>query len=113
MTLYHARHSITTSLTAECAEHVPGGPEPGWRLSWHADIVLTREQATAAMELTETLISMPAATDKAWRRARAVAAELGIDMERAHAVLARRQVERGKHDDLYDGRLVHDQRYHR
>ncbi|MFE3187830.1 hypothetical protein ACFXHA_02415 [Nocardia sp. NPDC059240] len=97
MTLYHARHSITTSLTGECAEHLPGRPEPNWRISWlDEELLLTREQATAAMELTETLLSVPLAVDGAWRRALATAAELGIDAEQARAVLARRRAERGE-----------------
>ncbi|GAB2538832.1 hypothetical protein [Nocardia heshunensis] len=97
MTLYHARHSITTSFTAECAEHLPDRPEPNWRISWlDEELLLTREQATAAMELTETLLSMPLAIDGAWRRALAIAAELGIDVEQARAVLERRRAERGE-----------------
>ncbi|AYF75765.1 hypothetical protein D7D52_20125 [Nocardia yunnanensis] len=96
MTLYHARHAITTSLVAECAEHEPGEPAPNWRLSWLEQPRWTREQATAAMELTELLVGPTATTGPAWQRAQAIASALGIDVEQARTALARRREERGR-----------------
>ncbi|MEC3956327.1 hypothetical protein VMT65_25035 [Nocardia sp. CDC153] len=96
MTLYLAPHSITTSLTAECAEHLLRRPEPAWQLSWHPDRLLTYEQASAAMELTELICALPCVSEAAWQRAHALADELRIDLEQACETLRGRRAERGE-----------------
>ncbi|MGW4356745.1 hypothetical protein ACWELJ_32140 [Nocardia sp. NPDC004582] len=94
--IYPSTSSITSSVTGECAERLPRRPEPAWRLSWRRSPLLTREQALLAMELTEILRSAPVPTDPAWRRARAIGAELGIDLDDACDTLRARRRERGE-----------------
>ncbi|MEC3917391.1 hypothetical protein [Nocardia sp. CDC160] len=96
MTLYRARHSITTSLTAECAEHLARRPEPAWQISWCPERLFSHEQASAAMELTELICELPCVSETAWQRAHAIADELKIDLERACETLRRRRAERGE-----------------
>lgn len=94
--IYPSASSITSSVTGECAERLPRRPEPAWRLSWRRSPLLTREQALAAMELTEILRLAPDSAGPAWQRACAIGAELGIDLEDARIVLRERRRERGE-----------------
>ncbi|MFF0633130.1 hypothetical protein ACFYTS_11580 [Nocardia sp. NPDC004151] len=94
--IYPSASSITSSVTGECAERLPRHPEPAWRLSWRQSPLLTREEALAAMELTELLRREPSGSGPAWTRACALGAALGIDVEDARIVLRERRRERGE-----------------
>ncbi|MGW4531755.1 hypothetical protein ACWEOI_12480 [Nocardia sp. NPDC004340] len=94
--IYPSASSITSSITGECAERLPRHPEPAWQLSWRQSPLLTREEALAAMELTELLRREPGHHGAAWERACALGAALGIDLEDARIVLRARRRERGE-----------------
>ncbi|WP_433560529.1 hypothetical protein ACQP1O_22860 [Nocardia sp. CA-151230] len=94
--IYPSVNSITSSIAVfEWAQRRPDCPEPAWELSWRPRPLLTREQALAAMELTEILCTPLVGSDTVWRRVQIVAAELDIDVEAACDTLRRRRQERG------------------
>ncbi|WP_157514085.1 hypothetical protein [Nocardia concava] len=82
---------MTSSETPEWARRL-ARDEPAWKLSWRPEPLLLRDQARAALELTE-MCSRGAELDK---RAEALAAELGMTVQEVLAVLQRRRRERGE-----------------
>ncbi|GAB4586128.1 hypothetical protein [Nocardia sp. IFM 10818] len=95
MTIDISPEAMVSDVSPEYAFRVSGRGEMVWRLSWLPEHRLTREQARAGMELDE-ILSDPAivedTTAHGWADDRA--ARLGIAVEQAVLVLARRTVER-------------------
>ncbi|WP_067821497.1 hypothetical protein [Nocardia inohanensis] len=95
MTIDISNRSMVSDVTPEFAFRAYGFAEEVWRLSWLPEHRLTWEQAWAGMELDE-ILSDPAVVDD--QRAHATAADraarLGIGVEHAVIVLARRMAER-------------------
>ncbi|QLY28381.1 hypothetical protein [Nocardia huaxiensis] len=90
--IYESNRSITSSITFEWADCLPGREEPAWELSWRPEPLLTREQARAAMELTEWC----SGGAEPGKRAEEIAAELGTTVQHVMAVLHQRMLERGR-----------------
>ncbi|GAB4586130.1 hypothetical protein [Nocardia sp. IFM 10818] len=90
--IYESSRSLTSSTTQEWARRLAGRAEPAWELSWRPEPLLTREQARAALELTE----MCSGTEEPGERAAEIAAELGTTVQHVMAVLHQRMLERGR-----------------
>ncbi|MFI9503832.1 hypothetical protein [Nocardia sp. NPDC052566] len=91
MTLYFTDWAITSDVTPEWASRVAEHGTLVWRLSWLKDRPLTREQATAGMQLDERL-SDPAQVNDRRHLAEIddCADRLGLMREQAIILLAKR-----------------------
>ncbi len=89
--IYESSRSMTSSLTPEWARRSADGHEPAWELSWQPEPRLNREQARAAMELTELCSGL----EEPGEHADALAARLGTTVRHVMAVLQKRRLERG------------------
>ncbi|UGT43911.1 hypothetical protein LTV02_11205 [Nocardia yamanashiensis] len=99
MTIDISSRAMVSDLTPEFAFRAHGFTEEVWRLSWLPEHRLTWEQAWAGMELDE-ILSDPHIVDDHGAHATAAdrAARLGIGVEHAVLVLARRMAERMHQD---------------
>ncbi|WP_225732176.1 MULTISPECIES: hypothetical protein [unclassified Nocardia] len=91
MTLYTTESTIISDITPEWAARDTPGADRAWRLSWLPDRRLTREQATAGMELDE-LLSDPDRVHDRMQLARIddCADRLGLLRDHAIILLAKR-----------------------
>ncbi|WP_067537477.1 hypothetical protein [Nocardia crassostreae] len=95
MTIDIGPEAMVSDVSPEYAFRVSGRGETVWRLSWLPEHRLTRDQARAGMELDEILSNPDIVEDTtAHGLAGDRAASLGIAVEQAVLVLARRTVER-------------------
>ncbi|WP_405495494.1 hypothetical protein [Nocardia sp. NBC_00511] len=90
--IYESSRSITCSVSPEWARRLAGRAEPAWELSWRPAPLLTREQACAALALTE-LCSAGSEPDES---AELLARQLDTTVAHVMAVLQQRRRDRGE-----------------